>query len=79
MNNDALPAELRQRVSKSGRLFRQLGEETMQIGLAGQAKTRRMPKLVTHAVGIKSAYRGMSLNQLYDRLEANSRLEVAEE
>ena len=77
--NDALLAELRQRAAESGRPFRKVLEETLQIGLAGNSKATRKPKLVTYPVGIKPAYRGVSMNQLYDQFEAESHLKVAEE
>jgi hypothetical protein len=77
--NDALLAELRQRAAKTGQPFRKVVEEILQIGLAGQAKATRKPRLKTYPVGIKPAYRGVSLNQLYDQLEAESHPKVTEE
>jgi hypothetical protein len=77
--SDALLAELRQRAAKTGQPFRKVVEEALQLGLAGKAKATRKPSLPTYPVGIKPAYRGVSLNQLYDQLEAESHLKVAEE
>lgn len=77
--NDALLAELRQRAAETGRPFRKVVEETLQIGLAGKAQSGKKPRLITYPVGIKPAYRGMSMNQLYDQLETESHLNVAEE
>ena len=77
--NNALLKELRQRAAETGQPFRQVVEETLQIGLAGKANVAGKPRLKTHAVGIKPAYRGVSLNQLYDQLEAENHLKVAEE
>jgi hypothetical protein len=77
--NDALLTELRQRASKTGKPFKKVVEETLQLGLAGKSKAVRKPRLATYPVGIKPAYRGVSLNQLYDQLEAENHLNVAEE
>lgn len=77
--NDALLKELRQRAADTGQPFRKVIEETLQIGLAGKAKAAKKPRLATYPVGIKPAYRGVSLNQLYDQLEAENYLKVAEE
>lgn len=77
--NDALLTELRQQAAKTGQPFRKVVEETLQLGLSGKVKATRKPSLPTYPVGIKPAYRGVSLNQLYDQLEAESHLKVAEE
>ena len=77
--NDALLAELRQRAAETGQPFKKVVEETLQVGLAGKRKGARKPSLKTYPVGIKPAYRGVSMNQLYDQLEAENHLKVAEE
>lgn len=77
--NDALLAELRQRAAKTGQPLRQVVEDVLQIGLAGTPKLPKKPHVPTYPVGIKPAYRGVSLNQLYDQLEAENHLQVAEE
>ena len=77
--NDATLKELRARVGETGRPFREVVEETLQIGLAGSAKRNKRPDLTTYPVGIKAAYRGVSMNQLYDQIEADAHLKVAEE
>ncbi|MBA2430863.1 MAG: type II toxin-antitoxin system VapB family antitoxin [Chthoniobacterales bacterium] len=70
--NDALLAEVRRRAGKSGRAVREVLEETIARGLAatekrpGAARVRIRPR----ALGLKAVYRQMSLNQLYDQLEA---------
>ena len=77
--SDATLQELRTRAGKTGRPFREVVEETLQIGLAGSAKRKKRPRLSTYPVGIKAAYRGVSMNQLYDQIEADAHLKVAEE
>lgn len=76
--SDAVLRELRQRAARSGQPFRKVVEEVLQIGLAGQAAASKPVQLKTYPVGIKAAYRGVSLNQLYDQLESESQLKVAE-
>jgi hypothetical protein len=70
--NDALLRELRDRAAASGSAFRQVLEEALALGLARQAKTRRPRKIriKPHRLGLKPGFRGMSLNQLYDQIEA---------
>ena len=41
-------------------------------------KPRKFGKGKTFKIGIKPAYLGMSMNQLYDQLEAESTLKVAD-
>ena len=77
--SDATLQELRARARESGRPFREVVEEALQIGLAGSAKRKKRPNLTTYPVGIKAAYRGVSMNQLYDQIEADEHLKVAEE
>lgn len=77
--NDALLKELRQRAQQRGRPFRVEVEEALKRGLADGSAARRPVKLKTHTVGIKPAYRGLSMNQLYDQIEAEGYSKVAEE
>ena len=74
--SDAILAELRKRAAESGRSFRKVVEQALQIGLAGQhgSELSSKPKLKTYPVGIKSAYRGVSMNQLHDQIEAEDHL-----
>ncbi|TVR52497.1 MAG: hypothetical protein EA425_04840 [Puniceicoccaceae bacterium] len=77
--SDALLAELRKRAGERGKSFREVIEETLQIGLAGTALPRSGEvRLKTYPVGIKAAYRGTSLNQLYDQLESEDHLRASE-
>jgi predicted transcriptional regulator len=69
--SDGLLNELRELARKRGRPFREILEETIQRGLrATPASSRKRVRIRTHRVGIKPAYQGLSLNQLYDQLEA---------
>ena len=56
-------------------------EQTLRRGLSAgsSADPAYEPNIRTHKVGIKPAYQGMSMNQLYDQLEAETTLKVAEE
>lgn len=72
--NDALLRELRRRAAATGRPFREMVEETLARGLAAEARPKR-PRTVRvrpHALGLKPGFRGMSLNQLYDQVEAET-------
>ncbi len=70
--SDALLAELKARASDTGRTFREVLEETLRLGLAGgtggTGKSRFRVK--PHPLGLKPGFHGVSLNQLYDQLEA---------
>lgn len=70
--NDALLRQLRRRAAADGRPFREVVEETLARGLAAGAKPAgaRTFRVRPHALGIKPGFRGISLNQLYDQLEA---------
>ena len=72
--NDALLAELRKQASESGRPFRQVLEETLQRGLAKSASRPRKVRIQPAPVGVKPAYQGMSMNQLFDLLEQGATL-----
>ena len=70
--NDALLEEVRRRAGKSGRTFRQVLEETIALGLASskKAKSRTRVRVQARPLGLKAVYHKISLNQLYDQLEA---------
>lgn len=69
---------LKERAAETKRPLRQVVEATLQLGLAAQPKSPRQVKVPTYPVGIKPAYRGMSMNQLYDQIESDDHLHVAE-
>lgn len=77
--NDALLQDLRQIAAAQRKSFRRVVEETLQKGMCNEAgdinPTITVP---VHDLGLKAAYRGMSLNQLYDQLEAEDVRKVAE-
>jgi len=70
--NDALLEEVRRRAGRSGRTFRQVLEETIALGLASskKAKFRTRVRVKPRPLGLKTVYHKISLNQLYDQLEA---------
>ena len=69
--SDGILSELRERARQRKRPFREIVEETIQRGLSAMpASTGKRVTIQTHRVGIKPAYQGLSLNQLYDRIEA---------
>jgi plasmid stability protein len=76
--SDALLAELRVRAHETGRAMNATIEEVLQRGLAADTQPRKAAKPKTFKVGIKPAYLGMSMNQIYDQLEAEDTLKVAE-
>ena len=70
--NDALLDELRQRAAASRKPFRLVVEETLRLGLARNrvARTRAKFKVEPHPLHLKPGFRGISMNQLYDQIEA---------
>ncbi len=77
--SDATLDALRSRASSSKRPLRQVVEETLQLGLAAKREPSRPVRVPTFSVGVKAAYRGLSMNQLYDQIESEDHLKVAEE
>jgi plasmid stability protein len=76
--SDALLDELRVRAHEAGRPMNAAIEEVLRRGLAAKAPPRKNVQVKTFKVGIKPAYLGMSMNQLYDQIEAESTLKVAD-
>jgi len=72
--SDALLEELRERSRNTGRPLRQVTEDVLRRGLSSQGAPAQKVRITPFRVGIKPAYRGMSMNQLYDQLEAESTL-----
>ncbi len=70
--SDALLRELRKLAAKQGQPFRAVLEETLQRGLAVRQGTRRPVTISPLPIGIRRAVSGMSLNQVYDQLEADA-------
>jgi hypothetical protein len=69
--NDGLLEEVRELARRRKRPFREVLEQTIERGLsAGLEKPRRRVRLRTRRVGLKPAYLGLSMNQLYDQIEA---------
>lgn len=69
--SDGILSELRARAQQRKRPFREIVEETIQRGLsATPPSSGKEVRIQTHRVQIKPAYQGLSLNQLYDQIEA---------
>jgi hypothetical protein len=69
--SDGILSELHERARQRRRPFREILEETIQRGLSATPATPVTPvSIETHRVGIKPAYQGLSMNQLYDQIEA---------
>ncbi len=70
--NDATLAELRDIARHSGESLRATVERSLELGLSqmSRAPQRKKIRVRPHRLGLKSAYYGISLNQLYDRIES---------
>jgi hypothetical protein len=68
--SDGILAEVRELARQRKRPVREILEEVLQRGLSAGKASREPVRLVTHRVGIKPAYLGQSMNQLYDQIEA---------
>ena len=69
--SDGILSELRERARHRRRPFREILEETIQRGLSASSPSSvKQVSIQTHRVGIKPAYQGVSMNQLYDQIEA---------
>jgi len=66
--------DLRREAARSNRPFRTVLEEVLQRGLGRTpgGATRGRVRIDPHPVGIKLALRAMSMNQLYDQIEAEA-------
>lgn len=71
-------AELRARANETGRPMNATIEEVLQRGLSAEAPQHKPPKVRTFHIGVKPAYLGMSMNQIYDQLEAESTMKAAD-
>jgi hypothetical protein len=72
--NDVTLRELRKVSETTGQSFRETLARTLEVGLA-RLKAPACPAkfhVRTHRLGLKPGFRGVSLNQLYDQLEAES-------
>jgi hypothetical protein len=70
--DDALLKELRQQAADTGRPFREVLDETIAAGLARRknATTARRYRVQPYALHLKPGFRNLSLNQVFDQLEA---------
>ena len=74
--NDAILRELREQARNRDCSFREVVEKALSLGLSQWEKADRKTRfrVKPHDVGIKPGFRGVSLNQLYDQLEAEETL-----
>ncbi len=78
--SDGLLEELREKSRKEKRPMTKVIEETLRRGLSAESAIGVVPhpQIRTFPVGIKPAYQGMSMNQLYDQLESETPRWIAE-
>jgi hypothetical protein len=76
--SDALLRDLRAVAEARKTPLRKVVEDLLQRGLSAEPATGNVT-IETHPVGVKAAYHGMSMNQLYDQLETDSFQKVAEQ
>lgn len=72
--SDALLKDLRRKAAATGRPFRQVLEKALAVGLAHPAtpRTARRYRVRPHALHLKEAFRKLSLNHVFDQLEAET-------
>lgn len=70
--NDATLRELRKCALDEGKPFRVVVEENLQRGLSARSKhhKKRVVRIKPHQLHIKPGFRAISLNQIYDQIEA---------
>jgi len=69
--SDALLEELRDRSRRTGRPMRQTVEDVLRRGLSADEQLgSKSVRIEPFRLGLKPAYHGMSMNQLYNQLEA---------
>jgi hypothetical protein len=70
--NDALLKQIRSRAGATQMPVKRVLEEVLLLGLGQLEKTptAKKYKVKSYALGLKPAFRGQSMNQLYDQLEA---------
>jgi len=70
--NDALLKKIRSRAGETGTPVKRVLEEVLQLGLGQleQSQAGRKYKVKPHDLKLKPAFRGQSMNQIYDQLEA---------
>jgi len=76
--NDALLRDLRRRAGSEGRSFKQVIEDVLHRGLGRQEGAAKRIKIPAYAIGLKPAYRAVSMNQIYDQLEQEETARMAD-
>jgi hypothetical protein len=74
--NDAILSELRRSAAREGIPFSRYLEKTLQTGLSAKKSpgAKTVFKVRSHPLQLKAGYRGLSLNQIYDQIEAEDAL-----
>ncbi len=70
--NDAVLRELRQHAAATGRPLREIVDTSLKLGLSqlSTPPAKQQFRVKPHRLGLKPGFRGVSMNQLYDQLEA---------
>ena len=70
--NDAILSELKNRAKQTDQSFRSVVDAVLQRGLSAFSSQDRNKKIKIEAspVGVNGVHKGISMNQLYDQLEA---------
>ncbi len=70
--NDGILRELRAQAAASGRSLREVVDQSLTIGIAhvGKPAARCRFRLRPHRLALNPGFRGVSMNQLYDRIES---------
>lgn len=76
--NDATLKRLKGQAAREGRSFKEVVNEALQLGLAQKEKPHQAKpfRLKPHPLGMKPGFRKVSLNQLYDQIEAETATET---
>jgi hypothetical protein len=70
--SDAVLRELRRRAKATGRPLREVVDQSLKLGLARLCRPARRKRfrVKPHPLGLKPGFQGVSLNQMYDQIEA---------
>jgi hypothetical protein len=70
--NDALLRQVKEQAGKSGLPLKQIFQQLLVLGLSqvDRATAPKKFRVKTHPLGLKAAFRGQSMNQIYDQMEA---------
>ena len=72
--SEALLHELKQKSAEENRNLNAVIEEALRVGLNPSQTPTKEFKVKARKLGVKAAYRGISMNQLYDQIEVEEYL-----